>query len=641
MAVCNNIWELAYLVAAGKLIKINPTGKWSVRGLIFSFILYFLGLTKYYLTSAALNFILILDNLEKERVQFAGQQKVDFAAYLAVADALCEKLQHYRTAKCSQVERQLRYRSIALRYRLEQINGGWDKEEEPSLPLLEKLQQHARDWKSHQEILVNKNLTLHDHEQLRATASYLHFAELILGNDILRDKFFTFALRDSGNIDLFVQFPGWQEKLCTYNLQGRLGRMAETEMLKVAISSQTDGSKKKILSMLFEGQHHNILDDQAVITFRGNYSLTIAEILNVFKNKNAAVGNLEIMADGIVNWNVHKLGWWNADKGDYEIVPLMKRDWWRLLPIFETISKKEARVRYGTHLDGRHWNAAATATRGSATLDYDKSHAYLEMAIPMRNGYYAIYDFGKSATRLPATFLECVAMFCHTVVATVAYPDENVFYTHRQHAQHSFILTAKQGNKLLDLIRFDLVKARAGNFVYQIESENCAKWVHENLEAICGKLGNLFQMRLLDTEPFGVVAWIFGFIRFLPDALQLPLLTFFHFILGAYQKIWILENCKFVCKSLRYHDFWFSGIVYLPAFLHHQLHRGVLRVVSAVTKAKAMLTNRQQAVGPRNVHALIYRKIASRQGRLVVSIVLPFYILLLSYKSTLSNRCLA
>lgn len=632
-----NIEKLAYLVAAGKFITIDSAGKWSVKGWFLSFLICLFGLSKNYWMSAASNFIIILDNLEKECVQFEGQQKVHFAAYLAVADALCQKLQQYVSPKCSQVEGQLRYRSIALRYRLEQVNGGWNKEQEIALPLLEALQQYARAWKSQQDILVSKNLTPRDNAQINATVQYVHFAHLILANSALRDTFFTFALRDRGNIDLFVQFPGWQDKLCVDNLQGRLGRMGETEILKVEICVH-DGKKEKILTLLFEGQRRNILDEETVITFRGNYALTIAEILTIFKNKNIAVGNLEIMADGIVNWNVHKLGWWNADKNDYEIVPLMKRDWWHLLPIFETISKKEARARYGTHLDGRHWNAAATATRGSATLDYDQSHAYLEMAIPMRNGHYAIYDFGKSATKLPATFLASVAMFCHTVFATVAYPDENVFYSHRQHAQHSFALTAKQGNKLLDLIRYDLVKARAGNFVYQIESENCAKWVHENLEAICGKLDNLFQMRLLDTEPIGVVAWIFSFIRFLPDALQLPLLTFFHFILGAYQKVWILENCKFVCKSLRYHDFWFSGLVYLPAFLHHQLHRGLIRVENAITKATVAYW--QQAGRAKKLRTFIYQQIDSRQEHLYASIILPIYLLLLRNKLNLSTRCL-
>lgn len=628
-----NINDLAYLIISNKkLISIDAAGEWSTRGWFFSLLIYLFGLVRHCWISAATNFIVVLDNLEKEYVQFVGQQTVDFAAYLAVAEALCQRLQYYGTAHCLRVEGLLRSRAIAIRYRLEKVNGGWDKEA-IDMALLEKLQQSASDWKSQQKTLTTNHLTQKDYAQLKTAARYVHFTSFVLANEILREKFFLFALRDEGNIDLFIQFPGWQQKLNAYNLQGRLGRMNANEMLKVQIIESIGGKKEKILSMLFEGKHHNILDEQAVITFRGNYSLTITEILAIFKNKNAAAGNLEIMANGIVNWNIHKLGWWNADKKAYEVVPLVKRSWWRLLPIFETLSKKEAQARYGVRLDGRHWNVAATATRGSASLDYDNSHAYLEMAIPMRNGHYAIYDFGKTATQLPATFLACLAMFCHTVVATVAYPDENVFFTHRQHAQHSFTVTAQQGIKLLDLIRFDLVKARAGNFVYQVESENCAKWVHEHLETICGKLGNLFQMRLLDTEPVGIVAWIFSCIRSLPNSWQLPLLTFFHYILGAYQKIWILENCKLVCKSLRYHDFWLSGIVYLPAFLHHQMHRGILRVVKASMKAKARW---QQVRHANNVRA-IYQQIVSWQERLFVAILLPT--LLQRYKFNLFTRC--
>ncbi len=53
-------------------------------------------------------------------------------------------------------------------------------------------------------------------------------------------------------------------------------------------------------------------------------------------------------------------------------------------------------------------------------------------------------------------------------------------------------------------------------------------------------------MHLLDTEPQGVVAPIFRWIKRLPLCAQTPTLTFLHLFFGAAKKTWILEGGRLV-----------------------------------------------------------------------------------------------
>lgn len=527
----------------------------------------------------ASEFSLYLDSLESTPIYFNAEQTVDFIKVFKATETLLSQFS-FKDLNSFKMKDLLKRSLIALKYRLEKINGGYDKLENYDEVLFSTLCKNAEKWKQHQEIIKDKELTIDDLEFLKEAAYFEAFGKLITESEDLANTFFLYSLRDKCPVDVFVQFPAIISKLSEVNLLARIGR-AGNGLLKIEIKLSDYGRLQKIVSLPFEGIAVDILNRTKTITFRGNYTLSIEEIFSIFRNKNIAVGNLEFMAEGIINWNTHKLGWWNAEKQDYETVALYKKDWWKSLPLFEIISKKVAQNRYGGHLDGHSWNAAATSTRGTPTMDYDRSHSYLELAIPCKDHeHYAIYDFGKFALKFPASFFESLQMFCHTLPATVAYPDENVFYSHRQHAQHSFVLKAKQGAGLLEAIRLDLIKARAGNFVYQIETENCAKWLYEKLEGVLGKFYNLFKMPLLKTTPFGIVHIIFSLICLLPKCVQVRVLSACHIPLGALQSIWIFEDHQWKLHSMSTHSFFKTGEVFLPAFLHSQLEEGDLEKVS-------------------------------------------------------------
>ncbi len=628
--ITQSIQQFTDAVTKGETVSIDSAGRWKVDNFFITLFKRLISFGVPLIVPVALQFIKILDQLEETPIKFGAPQTLDFTSYLLASEALLRRLNLSMDSTAIRAKNKLLRRIIALRYRLEPENGGEGPELSEPATFTQILNLAAK-WKKDQDILYCKELNSLDHEKLAEAARYKLFAERLLHDQDLCNLFFAYLLRDHLESDFFIQFPALHEKLLSSSLQGRIGRMGGEflKIVKVNISQEdlisNSISQEKNVTLPFEGTPHNILNPLTEVHLRGNYNLTINEVFEIFKNKYREVGNLEFLAEGISNWNAHKLGWWDDRRKKFELLSLIKKDWWKVLPLFEVISKEEARKRYGNHLNGTSWSAAATATRGAATLDYDNSHAYLELIMPRGGDRYAIYDFGKTATKFPTTFLESVGMFCHTVIATVAYPDENVFYTHRQHSQHSIPLNQRQGHQILELIRLDLIKARAGNFVYQIESENCAKWLHEKLEAVVGKLHNIFTMKLLNTEPIGFVRWIFDGIKILPESWQVPVLMFFHYLLGAYQKTIIFENNSYIVKSLSKHTFWKTGEVFLPAFLHQQRQIGVLTLVAAL---EVIGRWRQKKIGyySRNCNVFIaesFLLLLTHAGRNLIILLFP------------------
>lgn len=533
----------------------------------------------------AANFLIkILENLEKVPVRFlkdrvqSSVQIEDFQSYISASKALLERMAPYSSKNSISAKETLNRYLIGLLYRLEAINGGLD----PIFANPETINQVsllALEWKLNQPVFKHKHLSLTDKITMQEVCQYPEIVEIILKNEPIRDDFFFWTLRDKISVRSFIEFPSLQRKLVDSSLNGRIGRLGGSFLKVQKIASSESGEVVlKVLTLPFEGVDISILNDQQFIMFRGNYGLTIAEIFKVFKNKRCHVGNLEFMAEGIINWNAHLWGWWDEDAQRYQKVDLEQPMWWKQLPVLEVLTLKQARSKYGKHLDGVHWNVAAIATRRSPTLDYQESHAYSSIAIPIHNGNYIVYPFGKFATQFPETLLNAFTNLGETSEATIAYPDENVFYTHRQRTRYSYALTEEQGLKYLELIKQDMFAAIRGDLVYQIQSENCAKWSQKIIEKVIGSYGvpNLFQMPFLDSEPEGIMKVVFAIVKSLPKPWQIPITTFCHLPLGATKGRWVIEKGKKVWKSLTNHSFWIDTIIYHPSLLHKQQEVGIL-----------------------------------------------------------------
>jgi hypothetical protein len=526
------------------------------------------------------HFILALDNLEQYPVRFdtdtggAAAQLQDFKGYLKAGEAILNHIPSDPNLKA-----ELKRRLIGLKYRLEGVNGGID----PSMmhPLLKELCEAAADWKKHQVVFWDKELNDGDRLRLMECARYTLFVELILNEKGLRDHFFKWILRDGVFPQVYVEFPGMQRKIYRAHLSGRIGRIGGhyLQIQKTPIA-KNEYHLEKIVTLPFEGVEKNILKDDLVIEFSGGYRLSIKEIFDVFKDKDKENGNLEFMALGIMNWNTHCWGWYNADANEYRVINLSEEDWWNELPVFEILTRAEAERRYGVAINGQNWLLMAKASRQYNSLSFMKTHAYLEVVVPTGGGGYSIYDFGKVVMRLPRSSLEELTIFGRSIDATICYPDDSVFYTHRQHCGFLFELTPHEGMKFMNSIRTDMKKVREGHVVYQMETENCGRWIQDHLEDHLGeRVPNLFKVNVIHSTPNGILGHIFNWARLLPQKWQARAVILPQFFAGAWKGKWVEEKKgEKVWKSLTTSSFWKDGITHLPSFLHSHVESELLPV---------------------------------------------------------------
>jgi hypothetical protein len=250
------------------------------------------------------------------------------------------------------------------------------------------------------------------------------------------------------------------------------------------------------------------------------------------------MGNLEFFPAGICNWNPKKLGAYNPATEQYAIDHLELEDWWEWFPWMEQISIQNAAERYEEACDGIQWVFTIKASREKPSMSPQGTHSYLEVAIP--NGWgYNIYYFGKFSTaRFPQTFLESFNCITAVMPAAVCYPDENIFYFHREHIGYSSLATPVEGKNLMRSIRKDITNAMNGNLFFQLINENCCKWVWKKLRKHLGeeRIPNLFSMPFLDVEMEGKLGGLFQRLRQMPPKKQKKILTFLFFLAGGYRK---------------------------------------------------------------------------------------------------------
>lgn len=501
-------------------------------------------------------------------IKFNAIQTADFVQWLKAAEALENYVAPANSKHIQKAITEIKRHVIGMKYRLEAVNGGCDLED-PDPDLFKILTKAASAWKQEQPLFWDNRLNPSDFIKLEETCRYPEFVKLILTHHDLANDFFLWIIRDGIDPLPFIAYPVCQQKIVSASLNGRIGRLGGRHLR--VMKSADNG--EKYLALEFDGVFRSVLDHKQFITFKEGYTLTLDQVYHIFSQKCYTVGNLEFFSEGITNWNSHQQGRWNPSTSSYQRIPLDIPFWWTQLPILEVLTREQAIERYGKELDGEQWVVSANASREYLSLHFDKTHAYLEIAIPLSTSQYAVYIFGKFATKFPTGTVEALMMVTVSVLATIAYPDENVFYTHRQHIGYPFVISPKIGHKLMESIKEDIIEARNENCVFQMESENCGKWIQTKLEKCLGShhVPNLYRTHLINSEPDGILGVCWRLIRRLPKIWRTKVLAWCHFPLGAWKGRWIVEkDGTRVWKSLYASSFWDDGIVHLPSYLHTQ-----------------------------------------------------------------------
>jgi len=454
---------------------------------------------------------------------------------------------------------ELKRKALGLLYRLEKV---------PLEAQDKSFIEMADEWKRAQELLWNLPLSSKERRAVQEASQYSLFVDLVQSDPEIKENFFNWTLRDHLPHEIFIQYPHVSDLINDHRLNGRIGTVAGHHL---KIQKRGKGEYQvKTVTLPFEGKDIEILDLEREITFRGHLKLTIKEIFELFKDKPNRFVDVEYFAQGITNWNAQHLGYYDTLKKNYEVISLEQKEWWKQLPPLEILTLEEAKERYGDYITGYNWSVCAKAARGFLNLSYEKCHAYLEIAIPNSDHSYNIYEFGKFARFFPYGVFETMIVFTITTPGTVAYPDENIYHTARQQAGYAFALNHFQGLLLMEELKKDIEEARKGNMVFQVETENCGKWIQNHLEEILGKkqVPNLFRYKLIKTDIPGIVGKFFKLVRSLPKSLQAPVFRTTHMPLAWKGQYITDRQGNRVYMSLNRSQFWNDIIVYLPALLH-------------------------------------------------------------------------
>ena len=563
----------------------NPrNGCWKKESSISSIIRRITGREDKYLLILGKTFCNVLNQVEKTPVVFgASSQPVNYQEVLKAAKVVKHQLKASQSPKVKCQLNQLAFRIAALKYRLESVNGGLDRSG-LNIEHYEKLLTQAAQWKFNHPLFHEKMLTEREDAKIDEACCHPKFAKLLIRNTRLREEFFKWALRDNNDVSIFIQFPAMRDRLNSTFLAARAGRFAHP-LLRIEKRIGNTEIKKIVTIPEFNGeyvQRVNVLDKVQEVQLHCDWKLTLKKVLEVFANKNNDPGHIEFFGTlGFANWHSREIGWWNPKTKAVQQFDFDQPEWWKELPVVEELSKDNVEKRFQVSLKEGEWLVCAKASRTNANLDVDKCHGYMEVIVPTENGNYNLFPIGKYASFFPNGVLDLIKFIGATCPAKLAYPDENIFYTFRQHASYPIIMTEKQGHALMDLIKKEFILSRTGDSFFQFGAENCAFWVQNTLEAVEGlNVPNLFQLPMLEAEPANpALIGMFKIVKSTPKRWRNQITDLVDIFFCGHRGLEISEDGKKVFKSLATSPMRRQNILYQPGYLHYQIENKMLKGV--------------------------------------------------------------
>lgn len=400
--------------------------------------------------------------------------------------------------------------------------------------------------------------------------------------------FFSWALLYNSGVRQFVEFPSTSASIKSCYLAARVGRFGGQMFAFEKRVNPDNGTLEKVVSLPFhingeKIEYVSILDESKEIKLYKGWQLSIKKIIDIFASKNKEIGDLEFFeSTGITVWNSHKLGRWNHETKSYDLADLTASDWVEKFPVLQRVTRKELENKYKVSLAPHEWLVCGKSTRETPDLDLAGQHGFLELAIPDKEDpdTYRVYPFGCFAVKFPNTAWELLKFLGATIRAAVAYPDENFFYAHRQHAAYPIPLTPDEGQDLLRRIQFDLIRARFGHLVFQFASENCAYWAQSVLDSINKPIPALYKIPAVQSEPkHFFLGSVFYMIKRVPDSMRPLLFKGLDLCLASWRGVTIIENGQRVHKSHLRSESRKHLVVYQPGRLHQQIEKGELKGV--------------------------------------------------------------
>lgn len=444
-----------------------------------------------------------------------------------------------RTAELPSAEMTaIRWRVVAMNYRKESRNGGLDKQPGSSV-LCEQIKKIAFVWKQKQLIFKgSENLTECEMHRLREATSYPHFIQLLLQDSDLQELFFNWTLRDRNLPGVFIEYPCLQARITECLLSARVGFYGGGG-LKINKLELGNGSFLKEVTLIFENRAISILNENTVVHFIKGGSATIREVFEEFKSKKKKWGEFEFGMKGVYKWHCGVTGYHEPHKKD----PI-RMDLTEPFPPVAYLTTEEIDRRYHHVPRENKWMISMMSNRQYDNFGPFSTHTWIEWVRPVGEGKYAFHSAGKFPIVFPMNTLEFYQGIVSTEAGIIAYPDMNIFATHRQLTNRSFCVTAEQGKQFEELVKYEISKGRNSNLAYQFLIHNCALWSWKVVSKVIGRdvLPNLFKVDFFETELTGPMNFVFNQVKKLPVNVRNKVMTIFFLILGSWKNKVLLKK---------------------------------------------------------------------------------------------------
>lgn len=460
-----------------------------------------------------------LDKGESRRIRYYSTKNVcfPFTKLADTAEAVIKMYRHHPSPLVRHGLNKLKWKKIALEYRLGSENGGIDTQFETEYQ--QEVESLYERWqKQHPFARPAKDIE----RKLRELTRYPKFLKLLQKDSALLELFSKWSFKQGNVTSPFIEFPGTVEKLIASKLSNRIGFHGGQDL-------EIQRTDKKDLVLCFEGRKISILKEKRIIVFQNEYTETVKNIFQIFRNRDFRMGNLEYFpSEGICNWNCHQLGPYDPTSRTYQTIDLTGPQWYKQLRPTEFLSFEQAHLRYddqnGEPLEFTlsDWIFTIIAKNGQPSYDLGDTHAYLQIAIPRKDRGYQIYDFGIETKQMPNSSLGFAKILVDTVPGVLSYPDENTYMTDRDQEGISFALRPQQAKIIMEAIRKDIIKITNNQFFFQLFGRNCLYWVFKKLHNRIENLPDInnYRVRLYEVCSSGLKGKILKTLLFLPKCLR-------------------------------------------------------------------------------------------------------------------------
>lgn len=445
-----------------------------------------------------------LDQIEYQAVKFDYKQEKEGKAAIGFYQFIKQisiKTGQY-LAQNDPLKLALQRRLIAFQYRIEPVNGGLAAAQSPDLAYSDALFEKARKWKT----LEGKNpnyFEKRENDFLLDALCYPLFIDLLNQDPELQRKFFQWTLTTCNHPASLIEYPAVTSRIRrAYYLSSHIGTVG-SQLLKIQKLQAPDDSPawfEKMLTLPFEGKYVSLLNENQLIDLGFGYQLTVKQFFQDFRKKQYKRSSTELFATGVLNWSSKEIGRWDEEGKTIRHISLKERDWWEELPLLGVKTKEEIEQKYhitqsGLILNDHEWIVAPHSMTDVTGLSLISLHAYLVVVIPIREGLYAEYPFGKTP-KINARQVANLTLLGQHFTGTITYPDEFYFHRDSHHSRIAYIVSPEMGRQFMDYIAQYIAIVWEGKSNYQYIIENCAEWTQNLLDKAFGKenIHNLFLM---------------------------------------------------------------------------------------------------------------------------------------------------